>query len=208
MLRTKWKYRSKTLLLKITSFQVKVLQKKFITLLHAHFSKIVLKYSNEVHLLRYLTPLAERTLLKFLCSYLTCAFFVRLNARGHAMKVELHSTFLACPGDWFFGTWFKLVAPPARAKRLQWKMALKGPYRPDAIWQRDSNFQFSMTFNFTIFLCFSNVWNHLSNFSYLVCISCKIFIRWRFWKFALRCRIAFGLCGPLLGSIPNFPSSS
>jgi hypothetical protein len=43
------------LLLKTTSFQVKVLQKK---LLHAHFSKIVLKYSNEVHLLRYLTPLS------------------------------------------------------------------------------------------------------------------------------------------------------
>ena len=42
---------------------------------------------------------AERTLLNFLCSCLTCAFFVRLNARGHAMKVELHSTFLACPGD-------------------------------------------------------------------------------------------------------------
>jgi hypothetical protein len=41
----------------MTSFQVKVLQKKF-TLLHAHFSKIVLKYSNEVHLLRYLTPLS------------------------------------------------------------------------------------------------------------------------------------------------------
>jgi hypothetical protein len=40
----------------MTSFQVKVLQKKF-TLLHAHFSKIVLKYSNEVHLLRYFTPL-------------------------------------------------------------------------------------------------------------------------------------------------------
>ena len=40
----------------MTSFQVKVLQKKF-TLLHAHFSKIVLKYSNEVHLLPYLTPL-------------------------------------------------------------------------------------------------------------------------------------------------------
>ena len=42
---------------------------------------------------------AERTSLNFLCSCLTCAFFVRLNARGHAMKVELHSTFLACPGD-------------------------------------------------------------------------------------------------------------
>jgi hypothetical protein len=27
------------------------------------------------------------------------------------------------------------------------------------------------------FLCFSNILNHLSNFSYLVCISCKIFIR-------------------------------
>jgi hypothetical protein len=34
----------------MTSFQVKVLQQKF-TLLHADFSKIVLKYSNEVHLL-------------------------------------------------------------------------------------------------------------------------------------------------------------
>ena len=39
----------------MTSFLVRVLQKKF-TLLHADFSKIVLKYSNEVHLLRYLTP--------------------------------------------------------------------------------------------------------------------------------------------------------
>jgi hypothetical protein len=53
----------------------------------------------------------------------------------------------------------------------------KGPYRPDAIWQRDANFQFSITFNFNIFLCFSNIRNHLSNFSYLVCISCKNFIR-------------------------------
>jgi hypothetical protein len=43
------------------------------------------------------------------------------STRGHAMKVELHSTFLACARDWFF-TWLKLVAPPARAKRLQWKM--------------------------------------------------------------------------------------
>ena len=41
------------LLLKTTSFQVKVLQKKF-TLLNADFSKIVLKYSNEVHLLSLL----------------------------------------------------------------------------------------------------------------------------------------------------------
>jgi hypothetical protein len=40
-----------------------------------------------------------------------------------------------------------------------------------------------MTFNFTIFLCFSNIRNHLSNFSYLACISCKIFIRWRFYSF-------------------------
>jgi hypothetical protein len=59
----------------------------------------------------------------------------------------------------------------------------KGPCRPDAIWQRDANFQFSMTFNFNIFLCFSNIRNHLTNFSYLVCISCKIFIRWRFYLF-------------------------
>jgi hypothetical protein len=34
----------------MASFQVKVLQKKF-TLLHAHFSKIVLKYSNEAPLI-------------------------------------------------------------------------------------------------------------------------------------------------------------
>jgi hypothetical protein len=54
---------------------------------------------------------------------------------------------------------------------------LKGPYRLDAIRPCDANFQFSMTFNFTIFLCFSNIRNHLSNFSYLACISCKIFIR-------------------------------
>jgi hypothetical protein len=48
--------------------------------------------------------------------------------------------------------------------------------RPIQIWQRDANFQFSMTFNFNNFLCFSNIWNNLSNFSYLVCISCEIFI--------------------------------
>jgi hypothetical protein len=40
-----------------------------------------------------------------------------------------------------------------------------------------------MTFNFNIFQCFWNSRNHLSNFSYLVCISCKIFIRWRFYLF-------------------------
>jgi hypothetical protein len=38
-----------------------------------------------------------------------------------------------------------------------------------------------MTFNFNIFHCFSNIRNHLSNFSYLVCKICKIFIRWRFY---------------------------
>jgi hypothetical protein len=37
--------------------------------------------------------------------------------------------------------------------------------------------EFSMTFNFNIFQCFSNIRNHLSNFSYLICISCKNFIR-------------------------------
>ena len=63
--------------------------------------------------------------------------------------------------------------PPPQGQQSE----AKGPYRPDAIWQRDANFQFSMTFNFNIFQCFSNIWNHLSNFSYLVCISCKIFIR-------------------------------
>jgi hypothetical protein len=43
--------------------------------------------------------------------------------------------------------------------------------------------QFSITFNFTIFLCFSNIRNHLSNFNYLVYISCKIFHRSRFYLF-------------------------
>jgi hypothetical protein len=38
-----------------------------------------------------------------------------------------------------------------------------------------------MTFNFNIFQYFSNIRNHLSNFSYLVCISCKIFISRRFY---------------------------
>jgi hypothetical protein len=52
----------------MTSFQVKVLQKKF-TLLHAHFSKIVLKYSNEVHLLRYLTPLLMLNLIFYYCLF-------------------------------------------------------------------------------------------------------------------------------------------
>jgi hypothetical protein len=47
----------------------------------------------------------------------------------------------------------------------------------------NATFQFSMTFNFNIFQCFSNIRDHLSNFSYLVCISCKIFTRWRFYLF-------------------------
>jgi hypothetical protein len=68
------------------------------------------------------------------------------------------------------------------AKKLDSSYSL-GPYRQDAIWQHDANFQFSMTFNFNIFQCFSNIRNHLSNFSYLVCISCKIFTRWRFYLF-------------------------
>ena len=54
---------------------------------------------------------------------------------------------------------------------------MQGPYRLDAIRHCDANFQFSMTFNLTIFLCLSNIWNHLSNFSYLACIYCKIFFR-------------------------------
>jgi hypothetical protein len=49
--------------------------------------------------------------------------------------------------------------------------------RDSAITRRE----FSMTFNFNIFLCFSNIRNHLSNFCYLVCIYCKMFIRWRFY---------------------------
>jgi hypothetical protein len=58
----------------MTSFQVKVLQKKF-TLLHADFSKIVLKYSNEVHLLCYLTPL-----------YNTFSVFSIVHKFGHTFQ--------------------------------------------------------------------------------------------------------------------------
>jgi hypothetical protein len=58
-----------------------------------------------------------------------------------------------------------------------------------------ANFQFSMTLNFNIFQCFSNIRNHLSNFSYLVCIPCKIFIRWRFYLFwKLKIRVALPNC--------------
>ena len=42
---------------------------------------------------------AERTLLNFLYSCLSCPHFVRLNARGQAMKAELHSSFLVWPRD-------------------------------------------------------------------------------------------------------------
>jgi hypothetical protein len=47
----------------------------------------------------------------------------------------------------------------------------------------NATFLFSMTFNFNIFQCFSNIRDYLSNFSYLVCISCKNFTRWRFYLF-------------------------
>ena len=58
----------------MTSFQVKVLKKKF-TLLHADLSKIVLKDSNEVHLLRYLTLLSSINPLSYIVPY----FFVLLS---------------------------------------------------------------------------------------------------------------------------------
>jgi hypothetical protein len=88
------------------------------------------------------------------------------------------------------------------AKKLDSSYSL-GPYRQDAIWQHDANFQFSMTFNFNIFQCFSNIRNHLSNFSYLVCISCKYVVLFVFenWKFASHCRIASDLCGPFYLSL-------
>jgi hypothetical protein len=53
----------------------------------------------------------------------------------------------------------------------------------DRTWFGNATFRFSMAFNFNNFLCFSNIRNHLSNFSYFVCISGKIFIRWRFYLF-------------------------
>ena len=64
----------------------------------------------------------------------------------------------------------KKIAPKIAAKITSVNGTLKGPHRPDAIGQRDANFQFSMTFNFNIFQCFSNIRNQLSNFSYLDCI--------------------------------------
>ena len=76
----------------MTSFQVKVLQKKF-TLLHAHFSKIVLKYSNEVHLLRYLTPLTIYCVLQtshkisHCISTLSCRTFYKIQ-----WKLECHAS--------------------------------------------------------------------------------------------------------------------
>jgi hypothetical protein len=71
----------------------------------------------------------------------------------------------------------KLKKSASRCQSPQVRLGL------DTIWQRDANFRFSMTFKFNIFLCFSTIRNHLSNFSYLVCVSCKIFIRWRFYLF-------------------------
>jgi hypothetical protein len=83
--------------------------------------------------------------------------------------------------DHIFELWHR--QPVNCIRRDQNSTYFKSPYRPDAIWQGDANFQFSMTFNFNILLCFSNIRNHLSNFSYLVCISCKNFIGWRFYLF-------------------------
>jgi hypothetical protein len=68
-----------------------------------------------------------------------------------------------------------------RVKRIAWDS--RPIQTADAIWQCDANFQFSMTFNFNIFQCFSNIRKHLSNFSYLVCLSCKFFISWWFYLF-------------------------
>jgi hypothetical protein len=72
---------------------------------------------------------------------------------------------------------------------IVWKHEYKGPYRLDAIRHCDANFQFSMTFNFTIFLCFSNIRNHLTILAiwpaYLVkFLSVEGFNR--FWKLKIR----------------------
>jgi hypothetical protein len=40
---------------------------------------------------------------------------------------------------------------------------------------------FNDIYKLNIFLCFSNIRNHLSNLNYLVCISCKIFNRSQFY---------------------------
>ena len=81
--------------------------------------------------------------------------------------------------SWISSHFFKVRAN----KFAMWKMGFKSSNRPNAIWQRDANFQFSITFNFNIFQCFSNIRNHLSNFCCLVCISCKIFTRLLFYLF-------------------------
>ena len=59
-------------------------------------------------------------------------------------------------------------------KKRPWNQALRSIQTGRDLARRR---EFSMTFNFNIFQCFSNIRNHLSNFSYLICISCKIFIR-------------------------------
>jgi hypothetical protein len=110
--------------------------------------------------------------------------------------------------DHIFELWHR--QPVNCIRRDQNSTYFKSPYRPDAIWQGDANFQFSMTFNFNILLCFSNIRNHLSNFSYLVCISCKIFIGWRFYLFlktenSRRVAESRPVCqyGPYKGLIPR-----
>jgi hypothetical protein len=57
------------------------------------------------------------------CQIVAFSACLLLSARTR-LEVELHSTFLSWPRDWFF-TRLKSFAPPAQAKRLQWKMAFR-----------------------------------------------------------------------------------
>ena len=85
----------------MTSFRVKVLQKKF-TLLHAHFSKIVLKYSNEVHLLRYLTPLVvTRNLLSKRLDHVAqlVEHWASIPKVAGSIPTVVRQTFHSLPGD-------------------------------------------------------------------------------------------------------------
>ena len=88
----------------MTSFQVKVLQKKF-TLLHADFSKIVLKYSNEVHLLRYLTPLVVSNLY-FYNIYHTCNIFESIFLYS---RMAMQLLISRCQTPFHYLTWVSLL---------------------------------------------------------------------------------------------------
>ena len=89
---------------------------------------------------------------------------------------------------------------------LQQLRALKTALRStqtgrDLATRRDANFRFLLSFNFRPFYFFSNSQTHLSNDVDGLHImqnffSCLVLLSFENWKFASRCQIASGLCGP------------